>query len=88
MKIQFKAHQIIDQEVELSSEDLKTIFEAMKQSFLENVEFRSFDGYSHYSTHIEKMIRLCKAHNVDVSHKKDRLSFFTEIVKNLECPYD
>ena len=85
MKIQFKAHQLTDREAELSKEELKTIFEVMKQTLLDSVEFGTFDGYYHYSPHMEKIIKLCKAHNVDVSHKKDRLAFFTEIVNNLDC---
>ena len=88
MKIQFKAHQVTDREVELSKEELKTLFEAMKETFLEKVEFGTFDGYSYYSPHIEKIMKLCETHNVDVSLKKDRLNFFTEIVNNLDCPYD
>ena len=88
MKIQFKAHQVTDREVELSSKELKTLFEVIKETFLEKVEFGTFDGYSYYSHHIETIIQLCKAHNVDVSYKKDRVNFFTEIVNNLDCPYD
>lgn len=88
MKIKFKGHQVIDREVELSNQELKTIFEVMKQTLIDKVEFGTFDGYSYYAPDVERIIQLCKAHNVNVSHKKDRLTFFAKIVENLECPYD
>jgi hypothetical protein len=87
MKITFNAHQQTQREVELSQQELFQLFELMKIGLLDNVEFGTFDGYSYYTDKSKKIMELCEAHNVDVNYTKDRLAFFTEIVKNLPNPY-
>jgi hypothetical protein len=87
MKITFKGHSHTEREVELSQQELHTLFEVMKKSLLDNVEFGTFDGYSFYTEKNKKIMELCEAHNVDVAYTKDRLAFFTEIIKNLPNPY-
>jgi hypothetical protein len=59
----------------------------MKESLLDDVEFGKFDGYSFYIEKDKKIMELCETHNVDVAYTKDRLAFFTEIIKNLPNPY-
>ena len=87
MKITFNGHQQTQREVELSQQELFQLFEVMKQSLIDTVEFGTFDGYSFYGEKDEKIMKLCETHNVDVAYTKDRLAFFTEIVKNIPNPY-
>ena len=87
MKITFNGHQQTQREVELTQQELFQLFEAMKESLLDDVEYGKFDGYSFYGEKDKKIMKLCGTHNVDVAYKKDRLAFFTEIIKNLPNPY-
>jgi hypothetical protein len=87
MKITFNGHSQTQREVELSQQELFQLFEAMKESLLDDVEFGKFDGYSFYGEKDKKIMKLCETHNVDVAYTKDRLAFFTEIIKNLPNPY-
>jgi hypothetical protein len=87
MKITFNGHQQTERQVELSQQELFQLFEVMKESLLDNVEYGQFEGYPLYNEKSKKIMKLCKTHNVDVAYTKDRLAFFTEIVKNLPNPY-
>ena len=87
MKITFNGHQQTERQVELSQQELFQLFEVMKESLLDNVEYGQFDGYSFYNEKSMKIMKLCETHNVDVTYIKDRLAFFTEIIKNLPNPY-
>ena len=87
MKITFNGHSQTQREVELSQQELFQLFEVMKKGLLDNVEFGIFDGYSFYTEKCKKIMKLCEAHGVDASYTKDRVAFFTEIVKNLPNPY-
>jgi hypothetical protein len=87
MKITFNGHQQTERQVELSQQELFQLFEAMKESLLDDVEYGKFDGYSFYGEKDKKIMKLCETHGVDVAYTKDRLSFFTEIIKNLPNPY-
>ena len=87
MKIQFNGHQQTERQVELSQQELFQLFEMMKKSLLDDVEYGKFDGYSFYGEKDKKIMKLCETHNVDVAYTKDRLAFFTEIIKNLPNPY-
>ena len=87
MKITFQGHSPTERQVELSQQELFQLFEAMKESLLDDVEYGQFEGYSFYNEKTMKIMKLCETHNVDVAYKKDRLAFFTEIVKNLSNPY-
>jgi hypothetical protein len=87
MKITFQGHSPTERQVELSQQELFQLFEAMKESLLDNVEYGQFEGYSFYNEKTMKIMKLCETHNVDVTYIKDRLNFFTEIIKNLPNPY-
>jgi hypothetical protein len=87
MKITFNGHQQTERQTELSQQELHTLVVAMKMKFLDHIEFGKFDGYRHYDDATIMLMELCETHNVDVAYKKDRLSFFTEVVKNLPNPY-
>jgi hypothetical protein len=87
MKIQFKAHQATDREVELSQQELHTLFEIMRREFKEHITYSKFRNI--YSpTHTERsIIHYCEQHDVDVEYDKDRIAFFTAILDNLKNPY-
>jgi hypothetical protein len=87
MKITFNGHSQTQREAELTQQELFQLFEVMKESLLDDVEYGQFEGYSFYSEKSKKIMKLCETHNVDVTYTKDRLNFFTEIVKNLPNPY-
>ena len=87
MKIQFNGHQQTERQVELSQQELFQLFDVMKQSLLDDVEYGKFDGYSFYSEHSKKIIKLCETHGVDVAYTRDRLNFFTAIVEQMVNPY-
>jgi hypothetical protein len=87
MKITFNGHQKTQREAELTQQELFQLFEAMKESLLDDVEYGQFEGYSFYNEKSKKIMKLCETHNVDVNYAKDRLNFFTEIVKNIPNPY-
>ena len=86
MKIQFKGHQATDREVELSQQELHSLFEMMRQEFKEHIIYTRFDGS--YPTQTDKAIKsFCDTHNVDVDYAKDRVAFFTSILSSLKNPY-
>ena len=87
MKITFQGHSPTERQVELTQEELFQLFEVMKESLIDDVEYGQFEGYSFYSEKSKKIMKLCETHNVDVTYTKDRLNFFTEIIKNLPNPY-
>jgi hypothetical protein len=87
MKITFQGHSPTERQTELSQQELHTLVVAMKMKFLDHIEFGKFDGYNYYDDATIMLMELCETHNVDVAYKKDRLAFFTEIVKNLSNPY-
>jgi hypothetical protein len=87
MKITFNAHQQTQREVELTQQELFQLFEVMKESLLDNVEYGQFDGYYLYNEKSMKIMKLCEAHNVDVAYTKDRLAFFASIVEEIGNPY-
>jgi hypothetical protein len=87
MKINFTGHCTTERETEISQEEVSLVFELMKQHFLTQVEFGTFES-SYYSTPEEKsVVKLCQNHQVDVGYKKDRLAFFQAIMNNMENPY-
>jgi len=87
MKITFNGHSQTQREVELSQQELFQLFEAMKESLLDDVEYGKFDGYSFYNEKSKKIMKLCETHNVDVAYTKDRLNFFKSIVEKIGNPY-
>ena len=87
MKIEFNGHQQTERQVELSQQELFQLFEVMKESLLNDIEYGQFDKYYFYSEHSKKIMKLCETHNVDVAYTKDRLNFFTAIVKQMVNPY-
>ena len=86
MKIQFKAHQVIGREVELSQKELFQIFEMMKEEFENHITYARFN-HSYPSRLENTIVDFCKSHNVDSEYDKDRVAFFKAILSNLKNPY-
>jgi len=86
MKITFNGHQQTERQTELSQEELHTLFDVMKQKFLDHIEFGTYDRCT-YNTESKKIVELCEVHNVDAAYTKDRLAFFTSIVEEIGNPY-
>jgi hypothetical protein len=87
MKIQFKGHQATEREVELSQQELHSLFEIMRREFKEHITYSRFRNcYSPTQTE-KSIIDFCNSHSVDVEYDKDRVNFFTAILDNLRNPY-
>jgi hypothetical protein len=86
MKITFNGHQQTERQTELSQQELHTLFDVMKQKFLDHIEFGTYDRCT-YNAESKKIVELCETHNVDVAYAPDRVNFFTEVIKKIENPY-
>jgi hypothetical protein len=87
MKISFKGHSQTDREVELSQQELHTLFEIMRREFKEHITYSRFrDCYSPTATE-KSIVDFCNSHNVDVEYDRDRVAFFSAILNDLKNPY-
>ena len=86
MKIQFKAYQTTDREVELSQKELFQIFEMMREEFENHITYARFN-HSYPSRLEESIVDFCESHSIDVEYDKDRVNFFNSILKNMKNPY-
>ena len=83
MKIKFQGHSITDCEVEFDKEDQVRLFEMMKQEFINHITYARFNNIYH-PTHLEKQIStFCNDFGVDVEYDKDRVAFFTALIKEM-----
>lgn len=82
MKIKFNGHSPTDREVEFAHDDQVRLFEIMKQEFIEHVTYARFN--SPYPTHVERQLgNFCKNYDVDIEYDKDRIAFFTALIKEM-----
>jgi hypothetical protein len=87
MNIKFKGHQATEREVELSQQELHTLFEMMRREFKEHITYSRFrESYSPTQTE-KSIVDFCNSHNVDCEYDRDRVAFFTAILDNLRNPY-
>jgi hypothetical protein len=85
MKITFKGHSPSDREVEFTQDDQVRLFEIMKQEFIEHITYTRFTSI--YPTSTEKQLQdFCNDYGVDIEYGKDRVAFFTALIK--EMKYD
>lgn len=83
MKIKFNGHSPTDREVDFTQDDQVRLFEIMKQEFIEHITYSRF-GNS-YPTHTERQLEtFCNDYGVDIEYSKDRVAFFTSILKEME----
>jgi hypothetical protein len=83
MKITFNGHSPTDREVEFTQDDQVRLFEIMKEEFINHITYSRFSNVYH-PTKIEKeIIQLCDDFDVDVAYEKDRVAFFTALIKEM-----
>jgi hypothetical protein len=86
MKINFTGHSVTNREVEFTQDDQVRLFEIMKEEFINHITYSRFSNVYH-PTKIEKeIIQLCDDFDVDVAYDKDRVAFFTALIR--EMKYD
>jgi hypothetical protein len=84
MKITFNGHSPTDREVEFTQDDQVRLFEIMKEEFINHITYARFNNIYH-PTNIEKGIaKFCDDFGVDVEYEKDRVAFFTSIIKEMK----
>ena len=84
--IKFNGHQSTEREVEFSKDDQVRLFEIMKEEFINHITYARFSNIS-YPTPIEKHLKkFCDDYNVDIAYDKDRVAFFTALIR--EMKYD
>jgi hypothetical protein len=84
MKIKFNGHSPTDCEVEFDKDDQVRLFEIMKQEFIEHITYSKFSNLS-YPTHTEqKLENFCRNYGVDIEYSKDRIAFFTALIKEMK----
>ena len=83
-KIKFNGHSSTECEVEFGKDDQVRLFELMKDEFIQHITYAKFTNY-HYPTKLEKGIaRFCNDFGVDVEYDKDRVAFFTALIKEMK----
>jgi hypothetical protein len=87
MNIKFQAHSSTEREITLSQQELFQLFEIMRQEFKEHVTFGRFGGSYSPSQTEKSIVDYCNSHSVDAEYDKDRIAFFTAILKDLKNPY-
>lgn len=84
MKIKFNGHSPTDREVEFDKDDQVRLFELMKDEFIQHITYAKFTNL-HYPTKLEKGItKFCNDFGVDVEYEKDRIAFFTALIKEMK----
>jgi hypothetical protein len=84
MKINFNGHSPTDREVEFTQDDQVRLFEIMKQEFINHITYSRFSNLS-YPTHIERQLsNFCNDYDVDIEYEKDRVAFFTALIKEMK----
>jgi hypothetical protein len=87
MNIKFKGHSPTEREIEITQQEIFQLFEMMRKAFEDHITYGRFNHS--YPDCLEKtIVDFCNSHSVDVEYDKDRVAFFTEIVKNLPNPYE
>lgn len=82
MKIKFNGHSLTNREVEFSKDDQVRLFEIMKEEFINHITYARFSGYSSHPTHLDMF---CADYGVDIEYDKDRVAFFTALIKEMKC---
>ena len=84
MKIKFNGHSPTDREVEFDKDNQIRLFEIMKQEFIDHITFSRFSNLT-YPTHVEKQLKnFCDDYGVDIGYSKDRIAFFTALIKEMK----
>jgi hypothetical protein len=84
MKITFNGHSPTDREVEFSRDDQVRLFELMKKEFIEHITYSKFSNLSYIASTDQQLGEFCKDYGVDIEYDKDRVAFFTALVKEMK----
>jgi hypothetical protein len=84
MKIKFNGHSPTDREVVFDKDNQVRLFEIMKQEFINHITYSRFSNLS-YPTHTERQLEnFCNDYGVDIEYSKDRIAFFTALIKEMK----
>ena len=84
MKIKFQGHSPTECEVEFSKDDQVRLFEIMKDEFINHITYAKFSNL-YYPTKLEKsIIKFCNDFGVDCEYDKDRVAFFTSLIREMK----
>ena len=84
MKIKFNGHSPTECEVEFDKDDQVRLFEIMKDEFIQYITYSKFSDRV-YLTDVEKHLNgFCKDYGVDIEYSKDRVAFFTALIKEMK----
>ena len=82
--IKFNGHQSTEREVEFSKDDQVRLFEIMKEEFINHITYSRFSNVYHPTKLEKEIIQLCNDFDVDVAYDKDRVAFFTALIKEMK----
>ena len=83
MKITFNGHSPTDREVEFTHDDQVRLFELIKEEFIEHITYSKFSNLSYIASTDRQLGEFCKDYGVDIEYDKDRVAFFTALVKEM-----
>lgn len=84
MKIKFNGHSPTECEIEFDKDDQVRLFEIMKEEFINHITYSKFSNLYRATNLEKKIIGFCDDYNVDVEYEKDRVAFFTAIIKEMK----
>ncbi len=77
MPIQFDGHVAKTREVEFTEDDWDELFSIARDNLLLHIIYFDFKDDTFSSPSTKKIAAFAAKHGVDVTHKKDRVAFFT-----------
>ena len=83
MKITFNGHSPTDREVEFTHDDQVRLFEMMKKEFIEHITYSKFMDGCYITSTDRQLGEFCKDYGVDIEYDKDRVAFFTSLIKEM-----
>ena len=84
MIIKFNGHSSTSREVEFTHDDQIRLFELMKEEFINHITYSRFNNIYHPTDLEKQIIQLCDDFDVDVTYEKDRVAFFTALIKEMK----
>ena len=84
MKIKFNGHSPTECEVEFGKDDQVRLFELMKDEFIQHITYSRFTNIYHPTKLEKQIIGFCNDFGVDIEYDKDRIAFFTALIKEMK----
>ena len=82
--IKFNGHSKTEREVEFTQLDKHRLFELMKKEFIEHITYSKFSNLSYIACTDRQRGEFCKDYGVDIEYDKDRIAFFTALIKEMK----